>query len=111
MEIKSPGRMEGTILVPKARRRTTPNVRTTSPARPHASVVAFSGRFISTLSSGLRGFPAVMAIVKRGENLAAGQRRYFEYGLEPEGRSLVRLPPTPLPRLPPPLHVPPPPHV
>src|ERR1700737_1887916 len=91
MEIKSPGRMEGTILVPNTRRRTSPKVRTTSPARPHACVVTFSGRFISPLNSRLRGFPAVTAATLRTKYFAARKRRHLENRLEPERRSLVRL--------------------
>src|ERR1700687_4828060 len=84
--------MEGTILVPNTRRRTSPKVRTNSPASPHACVVAtFSGRFIGPLNSGLRGFPAVTAATLGSKNLAASKRRPFENRLEPEGRSLVRL--------------------
>src|ERR1019366_2340255 len=56
-EIRSPGRMEGTMLVPKTRRRTSPNERTTSPAKPHACAAAtFSREFISALTAGYEAF-------------------------------------------------------
>src|ERR1019366_1861202 len=55
-EIRSPGCMEGTMLVPKTRRRTSPNVRTTSPAKPHACAATFSREFISALTAGYEAF-------------------------------------------------------
>lgn len=51
MKAKSPGWIAGTMLVPKTRRRTSPNVLTTSPAnsQPRAAD-SVSERFIATLA-------------------------------------------------------------
>ena len=44
------------MLVPKTRRRTSPNVRTTSPANPHACAATFSRQFINALTAGYEVF-------------------------------------------------------
>jgi|SRR5579863_5627925 len=91
IETKSPGRMEGTMLVPETRRRTPPNVRTTSSASPHAnSVEAFPLRPVRILNGRLRGFRTEMAAALRAANqFAARQRRDFEHSLESQRRRLI----------------------
>ena len=91
IETKSPGRMEGTMLVPKTRRRTSPNVRTISSASPHASSIeAFPDCSVSIFSGWLRSFLNEIAAALRAREFAARQRRDLEHRLESHGWRLVR---------------------
>jgi len=75
------------MLVPRSRRRTSPNDLTISSAR---AVDAFSLVTIS-LSASLRSFSADSAVVLRRVHLAASQGRDLEDLFEPERRGDVRL--------------------
>src|ERR1700722_9301816 len=84
--------MEGTLLVPKTRRRTSPNVRTTSSASPHASSIdAFPWTSARILCGRLGCFGAEFAAALRARQFSASQRGDFEHVFESQSWRLVRL--------------------
>src|SRR5436189_3444402 len=84
----SPGQIDGSMLKPLTRRRSTPNLRITSAARSHFnSCVA-----VASTKAASRNFLVEFAVPLGHVDLAAGQRHRLEDPLVPERRLLVRFP-------------------